>query len=118
MSTIVFAIIAIFVVWKLWSVLGTRNGAERPPFDPTSSLGPGPGRNGANGAPADGAGHSHAGGASPGPRAVELRHTRRRRALEGLCGAGLERRRRSRRHRRRGSRLQSRGFSRGRPIGL
>jgi predicted lipid-binding transport protein (Tim44 family) len=50
MSTIVFAIIAIFVVWKLWSVLGTRNGAERPPFDPTSSLGPGPGRNGANGA--------------------------------------------------------------------
>ena len=37
-STIVFAIIAIFVVWKLWSVLGTRNGAERPPFDPSSGV--------------------------------------------------------------------------------
>lgn len=44
-STIVFAIIAIFVVWKLRSVLGTRNGAERPPLDP----GPGAGRNPANG---------------------------------------------------------------------
>ena len=33
-TTIVFAIIAIFVVWKLRSVLGTRSGAERPPFDP------------------------------------------------------------------------------------
>jgi predicted lipid-binding transport protein (Tim44 family) len=42
-STVVFAIIAIFVVWKLRSVLGTRNGAERPPFDPAP--GPGPGRN-------------------------------------------------------------------------
>src|ERR1700687_887950 len=47
LPTIVFAIIAIFVVWKLRSVLGTRNGAERPPFDPTS--GPNSGRNGANG---------------------------------------------------------------------
>jgi predicted lipid-binding transport protein (Tim44 family) len=47
-STIVFAIIAIFVVWKLRSVLGTRNGAERPPFDPTS--GPNSGRNGPSGA--------------------------------------------------------------------
>ena len=47
-STIVFAIIAIFVVWKLRSVLGTRNGAERPPFDPTS--GPNADRNGPNGA--------------------------------------------------------------------
>jgi len=42
-STVVFAIIAIFVVWKLRSVLGMRNGAERPPFD--SAPGPGPGRN-------------------------------------------------------------------------
>jgi predicted lipid-binding transport protein (Tim44 family) len=33
LSTIVFAIIAIFVVFKLRSVLGTRNGAERPPQD-------------------------------------------------------------------------------------
>src|ERR1700758_2474047 len=48
-STIIFAIIAIFVVWKLRSVLGTRNGAERPPVDPTYGLGPG--RNGANGVP-------------------------------------------------------------------
>ena len=48
MSTIVFAIIAIFVVWKLRSVLGTRNGAERPPIDP--GVGPNLGSNGA-GAP-------------------------------------------------------------------
>jgi predicted lipid-binding transport protein (Tim44 family) len=44
-TTIVFAIIAIFVVWKLYSVLGTRTGAERPPFDPTlrrDSAGPAP----------------------------------------------------------------------------
>jgi predicted lipid-binding transport protein (Tim44 family) len=33
-STLVFAILAIFVVWKLRSVLGTRTGHERPPFDP------------------------------------------------------------------------------------
>ncbi len=34
-STIIFAIVAIFVVFKLRSVLGTRSGAERPPVDPT-----------------------------------------------------------------------------------
>ncbi len=33
-SIIVFAVLAIFVVWKLRSVLGTRTGTERPPFDP------------------------------------------------------------------------------------
>lgn len=33
-STIVFAILAVFVVWKLRSVLGTRTGNERPPYDP------------------------------------------------------------------------------------
>ena len=33
-SIIIFAVLAIFVVWKLRSVLGTRTGAERPPFDP------------------------------------------------------------------------------------
>lgn len=33
-STVVFAILAIFVVWKLRSVLGTRTGNERPPYDP------------------------------------------------------------------------------------
>ncbi len=30
--TIVFAGVAIFVCWRLWSVLGTRTGAERPPI--------------------------------------------------------------------------------------
>ncbi len=33
-STIVFAILAIFVVWKLRSVLGTRTGNEKPPSNP------------------------------------------------------------------------------------
>ena len=33
-SIIIFAVLAIFVVWKLRSVLGTRTGVERPPFDP------------------------------------------------------------------------------------
>lgn len=32
-STIVFALLAAFVVWKLRSVLGTRTGHERPPQD-------------------------------------------------------------------------------------
>jgi len=34
MTTIVFALLAAFVVWKLRSVLGTRNGAEKPPSNP------------------------------------------------------------------------------------
>ena len=33
-SIVIFAVLAIFVVWKLRSVLGTRTGHERPPFDP------------------------------------------------------------------------------------
>ena len=33
-SIVVFAVLAIIVVWKLRSVLGTRAGTERPPFDP------------------------------------------------------------------------------------
>ena len=33
-TTIVFAILAVFIVWKLRSVLGTRTGEERPPFNP------------------------------------------------------------------------------------
>ena len=33
-STIIFAALAVFVVWKLRSVLGTRTGEERPPFNP------------------------------------------------------------------------------------
>ncbi len=34
-STVVFAVVAIFVVFKLRSVLGARTGAERRPMDPT-----------------------------------------------------------------------------------
>ena len=30
-STVVFAVVAIFVIYRLYSVLGTRTGAERPP---------------------------------------------------------------------------------------
>jgi predicted lipid-binding transport protein (Tim44 family) len=37
MTTIVFALLAAFVVWKLRSVLGTRNGAEKPPVNPFGS---------------------------------------------------------------------------------
>jgi predicted lipid-binding transport protein (Tim44 family) len=33
-TTIIFAVLAIFVLYKLRSVLGTRTGAERPPTDP------------------------------------------------------------------------------------
>jgi predicted lipid-binding transport protein (Tim44 family) len=33
-STIIFALLAIFVVWKLRSVLGTRTGNEKPPSTP------------------------------------------------------------------------------------
>jgi predicted lipid-binding transport protein (Tim44 family) len=36
MSTVVFAVVAIFVIYKLRSVLGTRTGAERRPLDPSS----------------------------------------------------------------------------------
>lgn len=48
MTTIIFALLAAFVVWKLRSVLGTRNGAEKPPSNPFASrapsrLGPRPG---------------------------------------------------------------------------
>ena len=32
-TTLVFAILAVFVVWKLRSVLGTRTGHEQPPID-------------------------------------------------------------------------------------
>jgi len=41
MTTIVFAILAAFVVWKLRSVLGTRNGTEKPPSNPFASRAPG-----------------------------------------------------------------------------
>ena len=32
-TTIVFALVAIFVAWRLWSVLGTRTGTQGPPMD-------------------------------------------------------------------------------------
>jgi predicted lipid-binding transport protein (Tim44 family) len=35
-TTVIFAILAVFVVWKLRSVLGTRTGNEKPPHDPFS----------------------------------------------------------------------------------
>ena len=41
MTTIVFALLAAFVVWKLRSVLGTRNGAEKPPVNPFVGRAPG-----------------------------------------------------------------------------
>jgi predicted lipid-binding transport protein (Tim44 family) len=41
MTTIIFALLAAFVVWKLRSVLGTRNGAEKPPSNPFASRAPG-----------------------------------------------------------------------------
>lgn len=48
MSTIIFALLAAFVLWKLRSVLGARNGAERPPrretfFSPPETPRPRPG---------------------------------------------------------------------------
>lgn len=36
MTTIIFALLAIFVVWKLSSVLGIRTGHEKPPVDPSA----------------------------------------------------------------------------------
>ena len=41
-STIIFAALAVFVVWKLRSVLGTRTGEERPPFNPFARRDNGP----------------------------------------------------------------------------
>jgi predicted lipid-binding transport protein (Tim44 family) len=34
MTTLVFLGLAVFVGWKLWSVLGTKTGSEAPPVDP------------------------------------------------------------------------------------
>ena len=41
MTTIIFALLAAFVVWKLRSVLGTRNGTEKPPINPFARRAPG-----------------------------------------------------------------------------
>ncbi len=34
LTTIIFALLAAFVVWKLRAILGTRTGAEKPPRNP------------------------------------------------------------------------------------
>jgi predicted lipid-binding transport protein (Tim44 family) len=41
MTTIIFALLAAFVVWKLRSVLGTRSGTEKPPRNPFVTGSPG-----------------------------------------------------------------------------
>jgi predicted lipid-binding transport protein (Tim44 family) len=45
-TTIIFLALAVFVIWRLRSVLGQKTGQERPPFDPVSrrepSTRPGP----------------------------------------------------------------------------
>ncbi len=35
-TTIIFLVLAVFVIWRLRSVLGQKTGHERPPFDPVS----------------------------------------------------------------------------------
>jgi len=42
MTTIIFALLAVFVVWKLRSILGTRSGTEKPPSNPFLNRAPGP----------------------------------------------------------------------------
>ena len=42
LTTLIFAALAIFVLWKLRSVLGTRTGAEKPPLDPAARRQPPP----------------------------------------------------------------------------
>ncbi len=41
MTTIIFALLAAFVVWKLRSVLGMRSGTEKPPRNPFAARTPG-----------------------------------------------------------------------------
>ncbi len=41
MTTIIFALLAAFVVWKLRSVLGSRSGTEKPPRNPFARRAPG-----------------------------------------------------------------------------
>ena len=40
MTTLIFAAVAVVVVWKLWSVLGARTGTERPPSNPFAKAPP------------------------------------------------------------------------------
>ena len=35
-TTLIFIVLAVFVVWRLRSVLGQKTGSEQPPFDPVS----------------------------------------------------------------------------------
>ena len=39
-TTIIFLALAVFVIWRLRSVLGQKTGHERPPFDPFSRRDP------------------------------------------------------------------------------
>jgi predicted lipid-binding transport protein (Tim44 family) len=41
-TVIVFAVLAIFVGWRLWATLGTRTGYERPPMEPPRAGNRGP----------------------------------------------------------------------------
>ena len=43
-TTIIFLVLAVFVIWRLRSVLGQKTGHERPPFDPISRRDPAAGR--------------------------------------------------------------------------
>ena len=40
MTTITLAALAIFILWKLWSVLGSRTGSEKPPHNPFAKAAP------------------------------------------------------------------------------
>src|SRR5690606_29637741 len=35
-TTLIFIVLAVFVIWRLRSVLGQKTGNEQPPFDPLS----------------------------------------------------------------------------------
>lgn len=45
-TTIIFLALAVFVIWRLRSVLGQKTGQERPPFEPMSRREPPPGLRG------------------------------------------------------------------------
>jgi predicted lipid-binding transport protein (Tim44 family) len=52
-TTLIFLGLAVFVIWRLRSVLGQKTGNEQPPLDPFSRREPPPARPGAPGAEAD-----------------------------------------------------------------
>ena len=41
-TTLIFLALAVFVIWRLRSVLGQKTGSEQPPFDPISRREPPP----------------------------------------------------------------------------